>query len=99
MWSAERRESCPTATVGQGLPVFFAAQTKNALALVQKDAALYVADAEARRTLLPLVINTVSDANRLDTLSRHILQLARPDAASAIADEVIALARRYKDSH
>ena len=74
-------------------------QTKNALALVQKDAALYVADAEARRTLLPLAINTVSDANRLDTLSRHILQLARPDAASAIADEVIALARRYKDSH
>lgn len=74
-------------------------QTKNALALVQKDAALYVADAEARRTLLPLAINTVCDANRLETLSSHIRQLARPDAASAIADEVIALAERYRETH
>lgn len=36
-------------------------QTKNALALVQKNAALYIADADARRTLLPKAINTVSD--------------------------------------
>lgn len=67
-------------------------QTKNALALVQKEAALYVTDAEARRTLLPLAINTVDNHDKLEALSRNILQLARPNAASDIADEVIRLA-------
>lgn len=67
-------------------------QTKNALALVQKNAALYVPDAEARRSLLPLAINTVGDHEKLESLSRNIIQLARPNAASDIADEVIKLA-------
>ncbi len=67
-------------------------QTKNALALVQKNAALYVPDAETRRSLLPLAINTVADHEKLETLSRNIIQLARPNAASDIADEVIKLA-------
>lgn len=67
-------------------------QTKNALALVQKNAALYVPDAEARRSLLPLAINTVADHEKLEALSRNIIQLARPNAASDIADEVIKLA-------
>lgn len=71
-------------------------QTKNALALVQKSAALYVADADARRTLLPLAINTVEDHNKLEGLSRNIVQLARPNAASDIADEVIRLAEGGK---
>lgn len=67
-------------------------QTKNALALVQKNAALYVPDTEARRSLLPLAINTVADHEKLESLSRNIIQLARPNAASDIADEVIKLA-------
>ena len=67
-------------------------QTKNALALVQKNAALYVTDAEARRTLMPLAINTVADHDKLEQLATHIKQLARPNAASDIADEVIKLA-------
>ena len=67
-------------------------QTKNALALVQKNAALYVPDTEARRSLLPLAINTVADHEKLEMLSRNIIQLARPNAASDIADEVIKLA-------
>lgn len=67
-------------------------QTKNALALVQKNAALHVPDAEARRTLLPLAINTVADHEKLESLSHNIIQLARPNAASDIADEVIKLA-------
>lgn len=69
-------------------------QTKNALALVQKDAAIYVKDDEAQRTLLPLAINTVSDNERLKTLSKNILLLARPNAASDIADEVLKLAQQ-----
>ena len=67
-------------------------QTKNAQALVQKGAALYVADAEASRTLMPLAINTVTDHDKLESLSRQIVQLARPNAASEIADEVLKLA-------
>ncbi len=67
-------------------------QTKNAMALVQKNAALYVADADARRTLMPLAINTVADHAKLENLSNNIVRLARPNAASDIADEVIKLA-------
>lgn len=67
-------------------------QTKNAMALVQKNAALYVADADARRTLMPLAINTVVDHEKLESLSGNIVRLARPNAASDIADEVIKLA-------
>lgn len=69
-------------------------QTKNALALVNKDAALYVKDVEARETLIPLALSTVTDTDRLATLSTNVLQLAKPNAASDIADEVIKLARK-----
>lgn len=72
-------------------------QTKNALALVQKNAALYIADADARRTLLPKAINTVSDLEKLESLSRNVIALARPNAASDIADEVIKLAITKQD--
>lgn len=67
-------------------------QTKNALALVQQSAAMYVTDADARRTLLPLAINTAADHDKLENMSQHIAKLARPNAASDIADEVIKLA-------
>jgi len=67
-------------------------QTKNAMALVAKDAALYVKDADARRTLLPLAINTVENRERLEQLAANIRKLARPDAADNIAREVLDLA-------
>ena len=67
-------------------------QTKNAMALVDKDAALYVKDAEAREKLLPLAVETVADDQRLSTLSENILKMALPDSADIIADEVIRLA-------
>ncbi|MBR6926558.1 MAG: undecaprenyldiphospho-muramoylpentapeptide beta-N-acetylglucosaminyltransferase [Bacteroidaceae bacterium] len=66
-------------------------QTKNALALVQKDAALYVKDDEARELLMPLAINTVQDVERLAILGENIRELAKPNAASDIADEAIKL--------
>ena len=67
-------------------------QTKNAMALVQKDAALYVPDAEAPDNLLPTAISTVKNSKKLQALAQNILRLARPNAASDIADEVIRLA-------
>ena len=69
-------------------------QTKNALALADKGAALYVKDAEAPATLLPLAIETVQDAQKLQSLSENVLKLALPDSANIIAREVIALAQK-----
>ena len=68
-------------------------QTKNALALVNKDAALYVKDAEAKDTLIPLAIKTVVDETRLQTLSENVLKLGLPDSAKIIAQEVLKLAK------
>ena len=68
-------------------------QTKNALALVHKEAALYVKDAEAPDTLLEFAILTVNDAARLKSLSENVKKLALPDSANIIAQEVIKLAK------
>lgn len=71
-------------------------QTKNARALSDKGAALFVADVDAPRALLPLAINTVRDAEKLAQLSTAIRQLAKPNAAEEIAAKVIALAEGYR---
>ncbi len=71
-------------------------QTKNALALVHRDAALYVKDAEAKEQLLPLAIATVHDDAKLESLSKNVLKLALPDSARIIAQEVIKLAENGK---
>lgn len=71
-------------------------QTKNAMALVNKDAAIYVSDAEARDKVISLAIETVKDEERLDLLSENIKKLALPDSADIIAAEVIKLAEGKK---
>lgn len=68
-------------------------QTKNALALANKDAAIYVKDAEAPAMLLELAIKTVNDEAKLKSLSENVLKLALPDSAEIIAKEVIKLAQ------
>ena len=70
-------------------------QTKNAMALVNHDAALYVKDAEAPEKLIRLAIDTVKDDARLTSLSKNILKLALPNSAEVIAKEVIALAQTH----
>lgn len=67
-------------------------QTKNALALVNKEAAIYVKDAEAMDKLLPVALSTVADAALLESLSLNIAKLALPDSAEIIAKEVLKLA-------
>lgn len=74
-------------------------QTKNALALTSHDAALYVKDIEAARTLIPRALNTVADDVMLSKLRNNILTMAHPDAANVIANEVIALAETYQKKH
>ena len=67
-------------------------QTKNALALSTRDAAIYIKDAEAPDVLLQTAIETVNDAAKLKSLSENVLKLALPDSANIIAKEVINLA-------
>ena len=69
-------------------------QTKNALALVNKQAALYVKDAEAPQQLLQLALDTVNDDTKLQSLSENVLKMALPDSAEIIAKEVIKLAEK-----
>ena len=69
-------------------------QTKNAMALVAKDAALYVKDAAAPAEVIALAIKTVKDDERLAALGANIKKLGLPDSADIIADEVIKLARK-----
>ena len=68
-------------------------QTKNALALANRDAAIYVKDAEAPDMLLKLAIDTVNNDEKLKSLSENVLKLALPDSANIIAKEVIKLAK------
>lgn len=74
-------------------------QTKNALALVDKGAALYVKDSEAQEKMLATAIDAVNDAPRLRTLSENIAKLAFYNSAGRIADEVLALAANYRNNH
>lgn len=72
-------------------------QTKNALALVDKEAALYVKDANAHDELVTLALATIKDEDKLTQLRNNILNLAHHHSAEVIADEVIALAIKYRD--
>lgn len=67
-------------------------QTKNAMALVNKSAALYVKDSEAPETLLQIAVDTVKDDEQLAQLSENIKKLGKPDSADMIADEVLKIA-------
>ena len=69
-------------------------QTKNAMALSTRNAALFVKDTDAQEQLLPLAIKTVNDDAQLKSLSEHIAKMALKNSAEIIADEVIKLATR-----
>ena len=71
-------------------------QTKNTMALVDKDAAVYVKDADAPDVLLTTALGIISNAAKLESLHENILKLALKNSAEAIADEVVKLARDGK---
>jgi UDP-N-acetylglucosamine--N-acetylmuramyl-(pentapeptide) pyrophosphoryl-undecaprenol N-acetylglucosamine transferase len=66
-------------------------QTKNAMALVDRGAALLVKDADAASKLAETVIGLNQDAEKAATLAANIALLGKPDASSHIAQEVIKL--------
>lgn len=74
-------------------------QTKNALALVNKNAALYVKDVDAKDKLVNEALQAVKQPELLTNLSKNIAELAFTDSANVIAKEVIQLAEKYIKEH
>lgn len=74
------------------VPFPFAAedhQTVNAKKLVERNAALMIKDSEAMEKLVPLLIETVTDDNKLAELSNNISALGIRDADRQIAAAII----------
>ncbi|GAB3705347.1 undecaprenyldiphospho-muramoylpentapeptide beta-N-acetylglucosaminyltransferase [Spirosoma flavus] len=68
-------------------------QTKNAMSLVKNDAALLVADRNAREELITAALNLLNNPTQQKQLSSQIKTLAKPNAARDIAEEVIKLTK------
>ena len=69
-------------------------QTHNAMALVRKDAAVLVKDADAQNELISTALSLLHDDTQLQILQQNILKLALPNSAHLIAEEVMKLATR-----
>ncbi len=67
-------------------------QTHNAMALVNRDAAIIVRDAEAVQKLIPTALETVANECKLSALGANAKKMAIPDSAHIIAKEVLELA-------
>ena len=74
-------------------------QTKNAMALANKSAAIFLKDADAPEKLVEMAINTVNDSDMLRTLAENAGKMAFRNSADVSADEVCKLAEEYKNSN
>ena len=70
-------------------------QTHNAMALVKRDAAIMVTDADARQKLVETATKTLQDRTILNTIGRNAQNMALKDSAQKIAQEIIKLAQEY----
>ena len=66
-------------------------QTKNAMALVKKNAAIMIRDMDARKDLIPKALELIHQSEILDKLSDNIIKLAEKDSADRIAIEILKL--------
>lgn len=71
-------------------------QTHNAMALVNKNAAILVKDSDAQNNLIATALQLIKDDQQLLNLHTNILTLALPDSARIIAAEVIKLAQKQE---
>lgn len=67
-------------------------QTKNVLALSDKDAAILVKDTDANESLVNVALELLKDDTKKQSLSKNIKALAKPESAENIAIEVLKLA-------
>ena len=68
-------------------------QTKNAMALVDKNAALLVKDSEAKEKLIPTAIGLLDNESLRTELSAEITKLGKPKATESIVDEIEKIAK------
>lgn len=66
-------------------------QTKNAMALVSRGAAVMIPDSECVDTLLGTLTATLADKNAMDAMSLAIKEMAMPDSDKKIVDEVLGI--------
>lgn len=71
-------------------------QTKNAMALVRKDAALLVPDSQAVTALFPVVDQLLADPVRMQRMAANIKALGIADSADRIVDELLAVVQAQK---
>ena len=71
-------------------------QTKNAMALVNKNAAILVKDSETKEKLLPQALELINNKDNIKELEKNILEFAKADADEVIAKEVMELVMNYK---
>ncbi len=69
-------------------------QIKNAMALVEKGAAVLVKDVEAREKLTSEMLRLINDEELRAQLAREILYFAKKDAARDIVKEVLKLMKK-----
>lgn len=72
-------------------------QTKNALALSERNAALYIPDAEAGKRLISTLLSLAEDNTLRKILSENIQAMAMPKAADDIARMALELLPKMKD--
>ena len=70
-------------------------QTKNALALVNRQAAILIKDNEARAQLSEVILNTLKDDKQLKSLSTHIKALAKANATDIIVENIQKTMKNY----
>ena len=69
-------------------------QTKNAMALVEKDAAIMIADNEIDKKLFPEAFSLVKNKELSMLMSANIKTLAKPEATKHIVDEIEKIMRK-----
>ncbi len=66
-------------------------QRKNAMALVNKQAALFVEDKKTKEKLVDTALDLMNDEIQRKLLQKNITEFAKPDAAKSIVEEIIKL--------
>lgn len=72
-------------------------QTKNAMALVDKQAAVMIKDMDANAKLIDKTLELIHDESKLQTLSKHISQLAQRNSAERIVEEIVKIIDKVKE--
>ncbi len=66
-------------------------QTHNAMALVNKGAAMMVRDSEVVEKLLPAALELCADSQKIAEIERNAAAMALPDAAQTIIDQIYSI--------